>query len=81
VAVARSTGLSTTSLSTLYLKIMYKYLEIVKDDTKEVVSRMDVSNKSERQIYRVWDVASINLNHNEYSLQLNESKVELPKVS
>ena len=60
---------------------MYKYLEIVKDDTNEIVSRMDVSNKSERQIDKVWDGASINLNHNEYSLQLNESEVELPIVS
>ena len=59
---------------------MFKYLEIIKDETKEVVSRMDVTGKSERQIDRVWDGASINLNHNEYSIQLNESDVELPLV-
>jgi hypothetical protein len=59
---------------------MFKYLEIIKDETNEVVSRMDVSNKSERQIDKVWDGVSINLNHNEYSIQINESEVELPPV-
>ena len=48
---------------------MYKYLEIVKDDTKEVVLRMNVTEKSERQIDKIWDGVSINLNHNEYSIQ------------
>lgn len=60
--------------------IMYKYFEIVKDDTNEVVSRCDVSNKSERQIDRIMFGASINLNHNEYSVRLTESKTELPVV-
>jgi len=59
---------------------MYKYFEIIKDDTKEVVSRSDVSNKTERQIDKIWDGASINLNHNEYSIQITESETELPLV-
>lgn len=59
---------------------VYKYFEIIKDDTKEVVSRSDISNKSERQIDRIWDGASINLNHNEYSIQVTESETELPLV-
>jgi len=59
---------------------MYKYFEIIKDDTKEVVSRSDVSNKTERQIDKIWVGASINLNHNEYSIQITESETELPLV-
>lgn len=59
---------------------MYKYFEIIKDDTKEVVSRSDVSNKTERQIDKIWYGASINLNHNEYSIQITESETELPLV-
>ena len=59
---------------------MYKYFEIIKDDTNEPVYRGDVSNKSERQIDRIWDGASINLNHNEYSLQITESEVELQEI-
>lgn len=59
---------------------MYKYFEIIKDDTKEVVSRSDVSNKSERQIDKIRAGASINLNHNEYYIQVTESETELPLV-
>ena len=59
---------------------MNKYFEIIKDDTKEVVLRLDVSNKTERQMDKIWDGASINLNHNEYSIQITESDVELPLV-
>jgi len=59
---------------------MYKYLEIVKDDTNEVVSRMDVTDKSERQIDKIWDGASINLNHDDYSLQLNECETKFDKI-
>ena len=62
------------------LNVMYKYLEIIEDKTKEVASRMDVTGMSKRQVDRVWDGASINLNHNEYSIRLKESDVELPKV-
>lgn len=67
-------------LCAVKIKSMYRYFEIIKDDTKEVVSRSDISNKSERQIDRIWDGASINLNHNEYSIQVTESETELPLV-
>ena len=70
--------IGNTVLSTVTTKDMYKYFEIIKDTTKEVVSRSDVSNKSERQIDRIWDGASINLNHNEYSIRVIESEVKLP---
>ena len=59
---------------------MYKYFEIIKDDTKEAVLRTDVSNRSERQIDRILDGASINLNHDEYSVQITESETELPLI-
>jgi hypothetical protein len=60
---------------------MYKYLEISHDKTKEVVSRMDVSGMSQRQIDKVWDGASINLNHKEYSISEKESDIELQKIN
>ena len=59
---------------------MNKYFEIIKEDTKEVVLRVDVSKKTEPQMDKIWDGASINLNHNEYSIQITESDVELPLV-
>lgn len=58
----------------------YTYIEIIKTATNEVVSRMDVTGKSERFIEQVEAGASINLNHNEYHLDRNESEVELPKI-
>lgn len=59
---------------------MYKYLEIVEDSTKEVVSRIDVTGKSERAIERIAGGMSINLNHDKYSIVETESEKELPKV-
>lgn len=64
----------------LILKIMYKYLEIVKDEGNEVVKRLNVSNKSERSIEKIENAMNINLNHNEYTVQYNESDVELPVI-
>lgn len=55
----------------------YKYIEIIKDSTGEVVLRMDVSNRTDRQIERILNGASINLNHDEYSLIETESDIEL----
>lgn len=59
---------------------MYKYLEIVKDKGNEVVKRLDVSDKSERSIEKIENGMNINLNHNEYTVQYNESDVELPVI-
>ena len=56
---------------------MYKYLEIVKDEKNEVVKRLNVSDKSERSIEKIENGMNINLNHNEYTVQYNESDVEL----
>lgn len=58
----------------------FKYVEIVKDDSQEVVCRMDVTNKSERSIEMIENGASRNLNHNEYTIVFNESDIELPKI-
>ena len=60
--------------------MIYKYIEIIEDKTNTVVSRMDVTGKSERFIEKVSLGASINLNHNEYSINHNESETELEKI-
>ena len=59
---------------------MYKYLEIVKDKGNEVVKRLNVSDKSERSIEKIEGGMNINLNHDEYTVQYNESDVELPVI-
>ena len=59
---------------------MYKYLEIVKDKGNEVVKRLNVSDKSERSIEKIERGMNINLNHDEYTVQYNESDVELPVI-
>jgi hypothetical protein len=56
---------------------MYKYLEIIKDKTNEVVKRLDVTSKGERMIDKIENGMNINLNHDEYSTKLTESDVEL----
>ena len=58
----------------------YKYLEIVKDSTQEVVARLDVTGKSEKAIERIEGGMSLNLNHDEYSIRDVDSETELPKV-
>ena len=59
---------------------MYKYLEIVKDEGNEVVKRLNVSDKSERSIEKIENGMNINLNHNEYTVQYNESDTELSVI-
>ena len=56
---------------------MYKYLEIIMDSTKEVVSRMNITNQTQRQIDRLMDGIEINLNHAEFHLEIRESEMEL----
>ena len=56
---------------------MKKYIETIHDITREVVKRLDVSNESDRSIDRIVRGFNINLNHNEYSVEVNESDVEL----
>ena len=60
--------------------IMYKYLEIVKDEGNEVVKRLNVSDKSERSIEKIENGMNINLNYNEYTVQYKESYTELPVI-
>lgn len=59
---------------------MYKYIEIIELDTDKVVKRIDVTGRGERSIERVEDGININLNHDEFITQLNESEKELEKV-
>lgn len=56
---------------------MYKYLEVVDDDSNEVVQRLDVSDKSERSVERIENGMNINLNHSKYTTQINTSEVKL----
>jgi hypothetical protein len=56
---------------------MYKYIEIIKDKTGEVVSRMDVTTQSERNVERIWRGISLNLNHSEFSIKEVRSEIEL----
>ena len=43
---------------------MYKYIEIIEDETSEVVSRMDVTTQSERNLEKILGGINRNLNHN-----------------
>lgn len=55
----------------------FKYLEIVRMEGSKVVKRFDVTDKGERGIERLERGVNINLNHNEYFTQENDSDVEL----
>jgi len=56
---------------------MKTYIEVRKwDDT--VVQRIDVTGKSERSIERVENGMAINLNHDEYYLQVESYETEQP---
>lgn len=57
---------------------MYKYIEVIEDETKEAILRMDVTEKSDRTIERVWSGLSLNLNHDKFTITENESETELP---
>lgn len=55
----------------------FHYIEIVEDQTEEVVKRIDVTNQSERNRERLERGMSINLNHNEFTIRVVESETEL----
>ncbi len=53
------------------------YIEVRKwDDT--VIHRVDVTGKSERSIERIEDGMAINLNHDEFYLQVENYETEQP---
>lgn len=56
---------------------MYKYIEIVLYDTNKVVKRIDVKNRSEKQIDKIEDGLNINLNHDQYFTRVSESNIQL----
>ena len=51
---------------------MKKYLVIVEDATGDIVKRVEVTGKSDRNIEKIERGMNINLNHNEYSVDLIE---------
>ena len=54
----------------------FKYLEVVKASTMNVVKRIDVTGCSERKIDSCENGLSINLNHDEYFIQVEDYKNE-----
>lgn len=59
---------------------MFKYLEIVKKETKEIVKRMDITNQSERQIERIEMGVLMNLNIKEYYIKIATSETKLERI-
>jgi nitrogen regulatory protein PII-like uncharacterized protein len=59
---------------------MYKYIEIIEDKTQDVVSRMDVTKESERNLEKIHGGIDRNLNHAEFSVKEIESEIELPII-
>jgi hypothetical protein len=59
---------------------MKKYLEIVHNETNEVVKRMDVSIASERTIEKCASGITMNLNHDKYHVHLNETEETLTLI-
>lgn len=57
---------------------MKKYIEIVEFATGDVIKRLDVTGKSEREIELIDNGVNINLNHNDYFTRENESDEALP---
>jgi len=60
---------------------MYKYIEVVAFDGKQVVMRMDVTGKPERQIDRIESGININLNHEDYYTTVSDYETEQQIIS
>lgn len=58
----------------------FKYIEIKKYDDEKVVKRLDVTDKSDRDIDRIEKGMNINLNHDKYYTFSYESETEKPKI-
>lgn len=59
---------------------MYKYLEIKSRGTHEVILRIDVTNKSERSIEKAEEGMNINLNHEGFFTNIEESETKLEEI-
>lgn len=59
---------------------MKHYFEIIEKATKEVIKRLDVTDRSERERNRIEMGANINLNAREYYTTITESETELPII-
>ena len=59
---------------------MHKYLEIKEHGTNKVVFRLDVTFLESGQAGKLHNETNSRLNHDKYSLELNESEIELEKI-
>lgn len=57
---------------------MYKYLEMVKDDSSQVVKRVDITDRTDKEIEQIEDDMYRNLNVAEYSVKTRVSTTALP---
>lgn len=57
-----------------------KYIEVIRYSDKEVVKRMDVSDKNDRAIDRIDSGININMNHEEYYTMIVESEKSLEVI-
>lgn len=60
---------------------LFQYIEIVSFKNKEVVKRIDVTEKNEKQIERLEYAININLNHQNYFTTVSKYETEQPKIN
>lgn len=58
----------------------YKYIEIIKYSSGEVVKRIDVSGMSQRNIDRIDSGMNRNMNHAEYYTIEMASEIAIPEI-
>lgn len=61
-------------------KRLFKYLEIKNWEDAGVIRRIDVSEKTERQVGEFKNGMDINLNHDQFYTVSYDSEVELPTI-
>lgn len=63
------------------MRTIYKYIEIKDFESQGVVKRLDVSNKSERDIEKIDSGMNRNLNHDKYYTTDFTSDFELDTIN
>jgi len=58
----------------------FKYIEIIKYSSGEVVKRIDVSGISQRNIDRIDSGMNRNMNHSEYYTIERASEIAIPEI-
>lgn len=56
----------------------FKYIEIKSYKGDEIALRIDITGKSERDIEKAEEAMGMNLNHNEFYIEIIESDKPLP---